>query len=103
MTFDPNAPFESVSPEFDPNLAFTVQGGPIPQPPPKPEVEELPSLFDVTEGLTERQKIRIAGAMIATPNERAIGDVVKVAVPGAEISEDESGNVIVQFPQGAAS
>lgn len=101
MTFDPNAPFESVSPEFDPNLAFTVQGGPIPQPPPKPEVEELPSLFDVTEGLTFRQKIRIAGAMIATPNEKAIGDVVKATVPGAEISEDESGNVIVQFPQGA--
>ncbi len=104
MTFDPNLPFDVVNteqPEFNPDEEFTIQGGPIPPLPPRPETEDLPSLFSVSEGLTQRQQIRIAGAMIATPNERAIGDVVKAAVPGAEISEDESGNVIIQFPKGA--
>ena len=126
MTFDPNLPFDVVEqeqPRFDPNLDFTIQGGAIPEPPDERETDEeraalelknrgfftgegrrdedLPSLLSVTEGLTEREKIKIAGAMIATPNEKAIGDVVKSVVPDAEISEDRFGNVIIQFPQGA--
>ncbi len=117
--FDPNLPFSlgnagnavpEEDPGFDvdrrPSISRTVreaevgERGELVNPEIEPPTTQ-PSLFSVSENLTERQKIRIAAAMVATPNEKAIADVVKSVVPGVEISEDEPGNVIIQFPQGA--
>ncbi len=97
MTFDPNLPFDVVDePRFDPASSFeVVQPSQETVTPPRPSISRTvreaevggrgqllskdieppvvqPSLFSVSDNLTERQKIRIAGAMIATPNERAI-------------------------------
>lgn len=62
-----------------------------------PAEERLPALGSIGEGLTTGQKIKIAGGMLSTPDEKARAEIVKRIVPGSTYEEDRFGNFVIEF------